>query len=359
MKILHLIYDHINNPWVAGGGAVRVCEIYKRLSKKHSITVVCGKYPNAEDYKEGNVNFHFAGINKDNYILSTFIYAIKAASFLKSNKNNFDIVIEDFAPYNPILSFLQRKDAIIQLHQKEGFQHIRKYGPLGIPFFLIEKLYPRFFRNYITISEISKKKFRLTNNVVVVANGFDTSLLDMEIMEKDYVLYLGRLHINQKGLDTLLQSLKYIKYSLVIAGGGKDRLNVQKMFREHINSGTVKMAGFIKGTMKMDLLRNCIFMVMPSRYEGQPLTLIEAAACRKPVIVSDIAELRYAVDAGFGISFKKDDAYDLAEKIGFMLKNELIRKEMGRKAREYAKNFTWDRVAEEFEDFLIKNIKKG
>ena len=38
----------------------------------------------------------------------------------------------------------------------------------------------------------------------------------------------------------------------------------------------------------------------------------------------------------------------------FLLVNENLRKEMGRKAKEYAKGFTWDKVADEYEGFLIK-----
>ncbi|NTU41942.1 MAG: glycosyltransferase family 1 protein, partial [Nitrospirales bacterium] len=52
MRIVHCIYDHIRNPWVGGGGAVRMFEIYRRLSQRHRITVICGKYPGARDYQE-------------------------------------------------------------------------------------------------------------------------------------------------------------------------------------------------------------------------------------------------------------------------------------------------------------------
>jgi len=359
MRILHCIYDHINNPWVGGGGAVRAYEIYKRLERRHHITVVCGKYPGANDYREGNLNFHFVGSQKDNYMLGVFCYAARAFDFLKSNRDAFDIVIEDFAPYNPLFSFMRRENAIIQVHQKEAMRHIIKYNILGLPFFFLETFYPRRFHNFIAISDMSRQKFGLKGQGIVVPNGFDSGLLDQDSLERDFVLYLGRLHINQKGLDVLRDALRQITVKVYIAGSGKDEPKVQKLFREFTGSGIVEMVGFVSGQKKAALLGNCKFLVMPSRYEGQPLALVEAAACGKPVIVSDIPELRYAVDTGFGISFKTGDAEDLASKIKLLLGSEPMRKEMGSKARAYARNYTWDKIAGEYEEFLMKVANIG
>jgi glycosyltransferase involved in cell wall biosynthesis len=98
-------------------------------------------------------------------------------------------------------------------------------------------------------------------------------------------------------------------------------------------------------------------MVVPSRYEGQPLIIMDTAACGKPVIVSDIPELRYTVDAGFGLSFKAGDAKDLAEKMKLLLTDKRLREEMGKKAREYARGFSWDRIAEEYEKYLTSVVR--
>ena len=49
MKICHLIYDDVNNPWLGGGGAVRAWEIYRRLAADHEITLVTGKFPGGGD----------------------------------------------------------------------------------------------------------------------------------------------------------------------------------------------------------------------------------------------------------------------------------------------------------------------
>jgi glycosyltransferase involved in cell wall biosynthesis len=246
------------------------------------------------------------------------------------------------------------ENAVIQLHQSEGFQHIKKYFIFGVPFLIAEKIYPKFFKRAITINEIGKIRFGLRKNVGIISNGFDPMLIEQKALEKDYILFLGRLHINQKGLDTLLASLKFTNARLLIAGSGKDHSKVLKMFKNYINSGIVELIGFVSGKNKVELLCNCNFLVMPSRYEGQPIALIEAAACQKPVVVSKISELKFAVDEGFGVSFETNNPKELGEKINYLLKNEKVRKEMGQKAREYARNYTWDNIADKYEKFLIE-----
>jgi glycogen(starch) synthase len=353
MRILHCIYDHIRNPWVGGGGSARIHEIYRRLGHRHTITVVCGAYPGAEDYTEENVQYRFEGTRRSNYMLSTFCYTALAARYIKNHAAEYDIVVEDFAPYNPVFSFLWKKDAVIQLHQREGLRHLKKYAVLGTPFFIIEKFYHRFFRNAVTISEMSREGYGLKGSIRVIPNGFDAELLDYTPEEHDYMLFLGRLHINQKGLDILHDSLPFVGSRLVIAGGGKDEDRMRFLFRDAAKDGKTEFAGFVSGQRKIDLLRKCLFLLVPSRYEGLPLTVIEAAACGKPVIVSDIPELKYAVDAGFALSFKAGNAKDLAEKINFLFSNISKRQEMGMRAREYARQFTWDKIADEYEKYLI------
>jgi glycosyltransferase involved in cell wall biosynthesis len=352
MKILHCIYDHIRNPWVAGGGAVRVHEIYRRLAGRHEITVVCGAYPGSEDYTENNVHYRFEGTRRNNYILSTFCYAALAARHIKNHAGAYDIVVEDFAPYNPVFSFIWHKDAVIQLHQREGPRHLKKYAFLGIPFFLIEKFYHRFFKNAVSESDIGRDSYKLRGRVGVISNGFDPKLLSLEPEEDNYALFLGRLHINQKGLDTLYDALPLFGCKLIIGGGGKDEQKVQALFRDAVINGRTRFAGYVRGREKEELLRRCLFVVVPSRYEGQPVTIVESAACGKPVIVSDIPELQYAVNEGFGLSFKAGDAADLAKKANLLLESLSLRKTMGMKGREYAGNFTWDRVAEKYEQYL-------
>lgn len=354
MRIIHFIYDHMNNPWVGGGGAVRAFEIYRRLAKTHHITIVCGKYPGATDYDDGNISFKFVGTKKKNYVLSTFSYAFEAIKFLRMHKDDADIVLEDFAPYNPLFSkFVADKPVVLQIHHKEGMNLFNRYFIFGIPFMLMESLYPRLYSKVISVSEESRKKFSI-DNAIIIPNGTDQKLFETTPSEADYIAYLGRLQIHNKGLDTLAQAMSYINIKLVIAGRGKDEGKLRALIGKLNTSKYIELIGYLSDDEKIKFVANAKIIILPSRYEGQGIVVLEAAACGKPVIVSDIPELRYAVDAGFGISFRTGDSNDLTEKVNFLLNDESKRKEMGEKAREYAKNFTWDKIAEEYEQFLHK-----
>jgi glycosyltransferase involved in cell wall biosynthesis len=351
VKILHLIYDHINNPWVGGGGAVRVYEIYKRLSQRHEITVVCGMYPDAADYNEESLRFHFVGTDRNNYVLSAFCYAARAVDFLRKNSGKFDVVIEDFAPYNPVFSFIfSKRRTVLQVHHKEGFNLFKRYFVLGIPFMFVEAMYPGYFSNVISVSEQTKEKLKL-RNAFILSNAIDGSLFCIEPQDGEYIAYVGRIHIYNKGLDTLIKAMDLVDAELKIAGRGTDEIALKQSVR---GSNKIKIAGYLAESEKLKFIANSKFIVVPSRYEGQGIVVLEAAACGKPVVVSDIPELRYAVDAGFGISFKTADAIDLAKKVKYLIENKVARDEMGQKGREYAKNFTWDKIAVEYEQYLEK-----
>lgn len=358
MRIFHYIYDHTGNPWVAGGGAVRAYELNRRLARTHDVTIISGRYPGAKDYRtpEG-LSYHFAGAGANSYPLSTFCYAAGAWRHLRENqkRDRPDIVVEDFAPYNPIFSYRVRPDAVIQVHQREGILHLKKkkFLLLGAVFYLIEKYYPKRFRNRVVISELARKTFCL-DDATVIPNGFDPALTGAEPSDGGFILFLGRFNIREKGLNTLAKAMEKAKTKktlrLVLAGGGKEDAGVRRLFAFR----DAEFPGYVSGASKTKLLSSCSFLVLPSRIEGQPLALLEAAACGKPAVTSDIPALEFAARAGFALRFKKGDPASLAEKIETLMADKALRQDMGRKAREFAADYNWDAIAARYEESLLE-----
>ncbi len=360
MRIFHFIYDHVRNPWVGGGGAVRIFEIYKRLAQRHEITIISGRYPGAEDHTAHGIRFQFVGSKRDNYFLSTFSYAWESFRFLRKNGHMADLVVEDFAPWNPVFSrFVTDRPVVLHLNHREGTGILKRWYVLpGLPFYLVEKFYPRFFSNVITVSEGTRSKFGV--NAVIISNGIDEGILADPPAEgkEDFLFFAGRLHIKNKGLDTLFEAMRLLpEERLVLAGRGPDEGRLKRMQAE-LGLKNVEFAGFVDEDRKMELMRKAKLFVLPSRFEGYGIVLLECAAGATPAVVSDIPELGFAVNAGFAVNFRGGDSKDLAEKLnllgGLGLENVRLRRQMGENGLRFAADNTWNSVAREFESYIEK-----
>jgi glycosyltransferase involved in cell wall biosynthesis len=84
--------------------------------------------------------------------------------------------------------------------------------------------------------------------------------------------------------------------------------------------------------------------VYPSRFEGFGLPVLEAMACGRPVITSDVASLpEVAGDAALLVS--PDDETQLAEAMQCALSDQALRQQMIIKGQVRAASFTWARTA--------------
>ncbi|HEU0054532.1 MAG TPA: hypothetical protein VFQ39_15195, partial [Longimicrobium sp.] len=99
MRVLHCIYDDPRNPWVGGGGAVRLFEIYRRLAGEVDVTLATGRFPGAEDATVEGVRYVRMGAAGP-YAWSRMSYAAAATRLLA--KGDYDAAVFDFSAYTPI-----------------------------------------------------------------------------------------------------------------------------------------------------------------------------------------------------------------------------------------------------------------
>ena len=103
------------------------------------------------------------------------------------------------------------------------------------------------------------------------------------------LLYLGRLSV-EKGTDVLLSALAALppdfRFELSVVGEGPERKKLQEQAVDLGLDNGVRFEGF--RTNIGDYLAAADALIMPSRTEGLPMTLVEAAAFGKPVIGSDV-----------------------------------------------------------------------
>jgi glycosyltransferase involved in cell wall biosynthesis len=370
MKILHLLYESKGDYFGIGGVGIRAYEIYGRLKDRHDITLLCKKYPGAVDgYKEG-LKHIFVGTESKDLTKTLLSYAWQALLFTRKSGKDFDLIIEEFSPGIPtFLHFFTERPLVLQIQGYTGLKYFEKYNFIySCILYLFERLRPLWYRNIIVVSDYTTGRYHLDErkkNIELIPNGIPENLLSYKPGEADYLLYLGRIDIHHKGLDLLLQAYAefydtYPHIRLVIAGDGRDRekfIGIMERFSERIKRN-IELRGWVDGEEKVDLLKNALMVVMPSRYETQGIVALEAMAMGKAVVASDIPELSYVTSNRAGTSFKTGDTLSLAQSMkDLAASNE--RREMGQRGRDWVKSYTWENVALKYEGFLKTVLEAG
>jgi len=179
----------------------------------------------------------------------------------------------------------------------------------------------------------------------------DTALLEGKTFEKDsYVLYIGRL-TSRKGVHYLIKAFQNVKkecseLKLVIAGSGDFEPYLRKIA---IETKDIFFTGFINSTMKKKLLyENCLAVVVPSIYETFPMVVLEAMACGKPIIASNVGGIRLLIKHGKnGFLAKPKDVRGLEIFIRRLYEDPNLRRRMGISSKRLVeKEFTISRMAD-------------
>ena len=94
------------------------------------------------------------------------------------------------------------------------------------------------------------------------------------------------------------------------------------------------------------VLSSAAIVCLPSYREGLPKVLLEAAACGRPLVATDVPGCReIVIDGGNGLLVPPRDAPALAEAIGRLIKEPGLRADMGRRGRELVEaQFSEERV---------------
>ena len=178
----------------------------------------------------------------------------------------------------------------------------------------------KYIDGFIFVSNFSRKKHIeynpnfLGKSILTLYNSTTQEFNSNTI--SDYFLFYGRISA-EKGILTLINSMDAnptVKLKIVGTGPQKEFLEIYTKKRKLSN---VEFIGFKSGDELKDIVSNAKFIVVPSEwYENNPLTIVEAYSCGKPVIGADIAGIsEIVIDGKTGFTFKSRDSIDLSEKI--------------------------------------------
>ena len=169
----------------------------------------------------------------------------------------------------------------------------------------------------------------------------------------DIILYVGRI-AKGKGVDKLIKILNLVikknkKVKLVIIGGDAGYLPVVKNLIQQFNlSKYVTFVGYVSKFNLSEYYSMADLIVYPSLQEIFGLVLVEAMACGKAVIGSNImgpSEIIVNGETGYTSDFM--DLAKVSEQIIELFNNRKLLTQMGKKSLERVKkNYTWEKAAD-------------
>ncbi len=168
-------------------------------------------------------------------------------------------------------------------------------------------------------------------------------------LPEDYLVFVGSLD-PRKNLPTLLRAHTLLRAArrdapgLVLAGpAGRETASVA--------ATGVHPTGWLADAELRDLVAGARALVLPSLDEGFGLPVVEALACGRPVVVSDIPALREVAGDG-AVTAPPTDAAALADALSRVL--DAPDDEAARAARRVrAASFTWARCADRTVDAYL------
>jgi len=215
-----------------------------------------------------------------------------------------------------------------------------------------------------TFMKKSMQKAGYPNDKLHHINTFvDPSEYVPSLENDNYILYFSRLS-QEKGVQYLLEAKKLLKFKmpLYIIGESNEPSYLQslKNFVKSENLEDVHFVGFKEGPELKEYIRRSKFVVIPSICpDNSPITGIEAMACAKPVVGSNIGGITDQIVDGTGYLVEPANAQDLAEKIEMLWKDSNKVVQMGRKARTHIENnFSPEQHLKKLESIFNKCIDK-
>lgn len=208
--------------------------------------------------------------------------------------------------------------------------------------------------------KISKEK------IATIHNGVNTRIFyamknkdkikeELGLISQEFiVLYVGRLAAI-KNIGLLIKAMHLLRkknvVTLIVGKGPKE--SALKRLAKNLGLGSnVRFVGYIKNRNLVKMYNAADVFVLPSVYEGMPLTLLEAMACGVPTIATNFQGLKSIMQNGeTGIILEKTSAECLAEKISYLHGEPEILRNMSTKAiRVIEERFSWDKSVEKIID---------
>lgn len=364
MKILQVANRFF--PYI-GGTENYVYNLSKELVKLgHKVTVICANEPKLKSETIEGIN-----VIRVNYLFKIANTNITPFLALDILRQDFDIM-HNYLPHPwsvdwaSLIGRIKKKPMILtynnDIPEKGKYKVLTWiYNRIFLKFILkVSKVIIITQSNYINFS---KFLIKFKSKIKIIPCGVDIEKIhSLNLQKKDNIKRIFFLSVldeyhRYKGLDYLLKSfvnvLKEINdVVLVIGGEGALRKEYEKMAEDFGISKYVNFVGRIPRTEINRYFNECDVFVLPSissEQEGFGIVALEAMACGKPVIATNIVGTSSQIErhqAGIVITPRNEE--ELRRALVKILENEKLMLEMGSAGLKLVEqNYSWQKVAKQ------------
>ena len=215
--------------------------------------------------------------------------------------------------------------------------------------FIADRILQRLSHRIIAVSDAVRTSLIAhginARSIVVIPNGIDlkryrkATPASINTGGKFSYLFAGRL-IKQKAVDVLLAAFARLDDGLLlIAGDGIDRTALEKQASELGVEERVRFLGVRDDIPALMKTAGCF--VLPSRWEGMGIVLIEALASGCPVIAADFSAARGVLkDGTTGLIVPVEDAAALSASMLKVASDPLLRRKLSDAGAKDAERFS-------------------
>jgi glycosyltransferase involved in cell wall biosynthesis len=194
------------------------------------------------------------------------------------------------------------------------------------------------------VVDLTRRYYRLPfKNLPIVPNPINIGFFkpDSYLNNSETVLYIGRLEF-RKGIHILIRAVSYVleripqvKFIFIGDDCGMKPYLINKIAQLKIEN-SVEFLTRIPRDKLINYYQQSTLCVVPSLWENQPYVILEAMACGKPIIASNVGGISKIIkDKINGILVTPGSVLDLAKSIVKTLSDKELQKKIGSNARRY------------------------
>jgi glycosyltransferase involved in cell wall biosynthesis len=359
-----------------GQGRVNYEVIQAALHQGHEVTIIAS-FVDLNLVQHPNFKWISTGAHKiPTAFIRHLVFSVRSSAWLRKHRDEFDIVQVNGA----ITSERSDINAIHFVHGAwlKSSAHVSRNqrNLYGLYQWLYTKLNAHWEKQsfqasscLIAVSDQVKRELIDAgvpdNKIHVVINGVDLEEFCPGVRSRGELglpinvplaFFAGDIRSNRKNLDSVLKSLVSVPdLHLAIAGALEGSPFPQLAEQLGLNN-RVHFLGFRSDIS--NIMKAVDLFVFPSRYEACTLVLLEAMASGLPVITAVTAGGSELVtdNCGFVLS-NPDDIKDLSNRLNILTKQPDLRIEMGKAARQAAKEYSWKQMASKYTSIFEEVLK--